>query len=164
MSILIKGMEMPKSCDECRFFDWHKGMGNFCNIDESIKYKAHFGKDFEVMMEKIGDCPLIEVPPHGRLIDADALTGQMERNLWAIEDKAEKELGFDETLRRGMQYGHAVCLDAVNATPTIIEAEDDYSCSTCRFNPPSSCDGKPCTVCDTSDPLMNCYQKAEVDE
>jgi hypothetical protein len=46
----------------------------------------------------------------------------MERNLWAIEDKAEKELGFDETLRRGMQYGHAVCLDAVNAAPTIIPA------------------------------------------
>ena len=48
----------------------------------------------------------------------------MERNLWAIEDKAEKELGFDETLRRGMQYGHAVCVDAVNAAPTILEAEE----------------------------------------
>ena len=70
-----------------------------------------------------GNCPLVPGPSHRRLIDADALTTQMERNLWAIEDKAEKELGFNETLRRGMQYGHAVCVDAVNAAPTIIPAE-----------------------------------------
>ena len=67
----------------------------------------------------------VPVPEHGRLIDADALKGQMERNLWAIEDKAEKELGFDETLRRGMQYGHAVCIGAVNDAPTIIHADKE---------------------------------------
>ena len=65
------------------------------------------------------------IPDRGRLVDADALTGNMERNLWAIEDKAEKELGFDETLRRGMQYGHAVCVDAVNAAPTVIPADKE---------------------------------------
>ena len=67
----------------------------------------------------------VPVPDHGRLIDGDDVTAQMERNLWAIEDKAEKELGFDETFRRGMQYGHAVCVDAVNAAPTIIPADKE---------------------------------------
>ena len=67
----------------------------------------------------------VEVPEHGRLGDLDALAGRMQRNLFEIEDKAEKELGFDETLRRGMQYGHAVCVDAVNDAPTIIPADYD---------------------------------------
>ena len=29
----------------------------------------------------------------------------------------------------------------------------------CKFWPPSSSDGKPCSVCDTSEPFLNCYQK-----
>ena len=37
-------------------------------------------------------------------------------------------------------------------------------CADCRWSPPSSFDGKPCTYCDTDDPLMNCYQKSEVSE
>lgn len=74
-----------------------------------------------------------KVSSHGRLIDADALTEQMERNLWVIEDKAEKELGFDETLRRGMQYGHAVCLDAVNDA-AVIFAPQIVHCCECEYN------------------------------
>lgn len=27
----------------------------------------------------------------------------------------------------------------------------------CKYWPPSSSDGKPCSVCDTSDPFLNCY-------
>ena len=27
----------------------------------------------------------------------------------------------------------------------------------CKHWPPSAKDGKPCSVCDTSEPLMNCY-------
>ena len=46
MSVLIRGIEMPKNCFTCRF------------------------KNLEICYE---GCPLIEVPPHGRLIDADAL-------------------------------------------------------------------------------------------
>ena len=38
-----------------------------------------------------------------------------------------------------------------------------WECDTCRFYPPSSCDGKPCTQCDTTNPLTSCYQKGEHD-
>lgn len=113
MSILIKGMEMPKKIEQGLVVEFAEG------IDGKRYARLHhyrYGAQTDWL-------EAVTVLPHGRLIDADALTKQMERNLWAIEDKAEKELGFDETLRRGMQYGHAVCLDAVNDAPTIIEAE-----------------------------------------
>ena len=32
-------------------------------------------------------------------------------------------------------------------------------CETCVYYPPSCLDGKPCCVCDPSDPLLNCYQE-----
>lgn len=54
MSIFIKDMEMPKSCDTCFLSKW-----DTCN------------ERFYCMFD---DCPLVEVPaPHGNLIDTDAL-------------------------------------------------------------------------------------------
>jgi hypothetical protein len=57
MAVLIEGMEMPKSCKECKFW----------SITSCIaSYQG----------EK--SCPLIKVQePHGRLIDADALNYTM---------------------------------------------------------------------------------------
>ncbi len=39
----------------------------------------------------------------------------------------------------------------------------DYPCETCRHGPPSSFGGKPCCVCDTSNPLTNCYDPREAE-
>ena len=68
MSILIKGMEMPRNCWECKFsseYDVVNGTALGCLITMKTKEKD---------LKPIPDwCPLIEVPPHGRLIDADAL-------------------------------------------------------------------------------------------
>ena len=56
MSILIKGMAMPKGCNECAQF-WC----DHCRIHNTT-----------VTLKRHEDCPLIEIPtPHGRLIDAD---------------------------------------------------------------------------------------------
>ena len=53
MSILIRGMEMPKNCDVCFMCD-------------ACEYSMPLEK-------RLTDCPLIEVPmSHGRLIDEDA--------------------------------------------------------------------------------------------
>lgn len=72
MSILIKGMKMPKNCNECKFGTWS-------NLHQTAACKRH---DFEPCfkdysreyMEKRADfCPLVEVPaPHGDLIDIDS--------------------------------------------------------------------------------------------
>ena len=120
MSVLIPGIEMPKRCGECPLSLY----------PHSPCWKNGGALDWE---NRPNWCPLVPVPPHGRLIDADVLAEQMERNLWAIEDKAEKELGFDETLRRGMQYGHAVCLNAVNDAAVIIVPQIVHCCE-CEYN------------------------------
>lgn len=71
MSVLIKNMEMPQNCGECKFFAWKRGVGTHCAIDDSITFHPTlYGLD--VRYEKNGNCPLVPVPPHGRLIDADA--------------------------------------------------------------------------------------------
>ena len=56
MGILIKGMEMPKSCLECPLLD------NFM-----CKCKLH-DKEYRSWNEEYDHCPLTELPPHGRLI------------------------------------------------------------------------------------------------
>ncbi len=113
MSILIKGMEMPKNCNECKFGTWS-------NLHQTAACKRH---DFEPCfkdhsreyMDKRADfCPLVEVPaPHGDLIDRDALNiGEYERE---DDDGGTLEISIGGLL----SLYHKV-IDA----PTVIEAED----------------------------------------
>ena len=118
MGVYIKGIQMPK---ESRL-----------TLQISADGAVYVVNSCSITAETY-TTDAVPVPAHGRLIDADALKGRMERNLWAIEDKTEKELGFDETLRRGMQYGHAVCLDAVNDT-TVILGPIIVHCCECEYN------------------------------
>ena len=62
MSVLIKGMEMPKTCYDCIFYG-----GLECSL-------TGFDAD-----RKSRHCPLVELPPHGRLIDGDILQGQIKK-------------------------------------------------------------------------------------
>lgn len=71
MSILIKGMEMPKSCVICPFMTTNDDLSV-----EDYRYMycgfpgiGEFVTDYEATRHP--DCPLVPVPPHGRLIDAD---------------------------------------------------------------------------------------------
>ena len=67
MSVLIKGMEMPKRCEKCPFciVNRHdRGDDSLCRlINKEV---------FTFMRSLPQDCPLIPVPPHGDLIDKDA--------------------------------------------------------------------------------------------
>lgn len=106
MSIYIKGMEMPKSCGECRF-------AGVCGV-----HKAEEWPDLEsiIFNDVIGidgvrdpDCPLTHVQKHGRLIDADALFEEVYK-VWGIEYDA----GECNTL-----------MGFINDAPTVIPAEDE---------------------------------------
>lgn len=70
MSILIKGMKMPKCCDDCDFIQ--HGVGEWCYITE---------KNLPC------DCPLIELPDHGDLVDADEVmkTASEMAEYWETE-------------------------------------------------------------------------------
>ena len=100
MSILITGMEMPTSCDMCWALD---DCGDYprCRITDEQR-----GYNFPVREKRMDECPLIPVPPHGRLIDADAL-----------------QVDMTEIVASGM-YGEEDCIDAVIEAPTVIPAEE----------------------------------------
>ena len=68
MSVLIRGMEMPTSCGECKFFAWKRGVGQHCAVDDRITFHATID-GMDVAYERNGNCPLVPVPDHGRLID-----------------------------------------------------------------------------------------------
>lgn len=91
MSILIKGMEMPKSCGNC-FFDTH------CDNWRLRNWGA----------PPPDDCPLVPVPPHGRLIDADALM------------KSDRMVG--KLMMFGGEYVYTQA--EIDRAPTIIPAEE----------------------------------------
>ena len=67
MSVYIPGMEMPTSCSNCVLcacYKESKGEVYRCDITmRPVKY-------FEVRLD---NCPLVPVPPHGRLGDLDKL-------------------------------------------------------------------------------------------
>lgn len=91
MSVLIKGLEMPKHCWQCPFHD---------DVDDCILLNQS-GMKVWGETKRLDDCPLIEVPKHGRLIDADALN-------------------YSHTDLAG---NHLVYLVDIEASPTIIESE-----------------------------------------
>ena len=79
MSVLIKGVKLPKSCFGCHLFklDDHD---LWCIANHYAGYCRVLSKyidENKFVNERHPDCPLIEVhTPHGRLIDADELANK----------------------------------------------------------------------------------------
>lgn len=98
--IYIPGMEIPTSCSECAFVtQYYDGGCDVCCLLDT--YASKHGT--------LDDCPLIPVPDHGRLIDADALVLPTNLNDW----------------NSVVEYVHNItdCWKAIDNAPTIIEAE-----------------------------------------
>ena len=73
MSVLIKGMKMPKGCDDCEKLFW----SNFRQVYACWLTKTAIAVT-DVTKERNKDCPLVEIPtPHGRLIDVDDVKSKM---------------------------------------------------------------------------------------
>ena len=106
MTILIKGMEMPKSCNACQMLEGYNDDG-LCHaasrwLDDDKYWLWYQYPEGDIDDSKPANCPLIEVPtPHGRLIDADALNNEYYKSPSFLN----------------------LCY-AINAAPTIIEAEE----------------------------------------
>lgn len=95
MSILIKGMGMPESCEDCsaQIID-PTGGASGCAVNHSIILRKRGERRPAV-------CPLVEVPKHGRLVDIDAVNPMR-----CPQSIAEMRKWIDEM-------------------PTIIEAEEE---------------------------------------
>ena len=101
MGIYLPNMEMPKDCNHCRF----SGFGGLRN--ERIVCMFTGSNDYLNQQERFSDCPLIEVLPHGDLIDRDALCKHIEDlsdNMWTNNFGVSEQRLFD--------------------APTVIEAEE----------------------------------------
>ena len=100
MSVLINGMEMPKSCGNCYMFSF---------LSDSCRITNHVTKEMNDKMfdRRFDDCPLIEVPePHGRLIDADAIP--------------YKKIMYDDD-----DFYYGVTKPYIDRIPTVIPASEE---------------------------------------
>lgn len=96
--ILIKGMKIPSDCDSCFI------PGSFCplwiNTDVGSRHP---------------DCPLIELPPHGRCIDADEMFVE-----FVMEGQKSKRYKLGEKWELNGEEIRSV----ISRLPTIIPAEE----------------------------------------
>ena len=71
MSVLIRGMEMPQKCGQCNLY--HAEHPMHCMVVEGHRtVGAPYG------MPRPDWCPLIEIPPHGDLVDRDDLIAEYD--------------------------------------------------------------------------------------
>lgn len=94
--IVIRNMEMPKSCfssvhEHCPFFGDCTALRRFCDNHSNLEIIN------TICIERMVDCPLIVLSPHGRLIDADKLR---------------------------MKYEYGTERKKVDAAPTVLEATE----------------------------------------
>ena len=101
MSILIKGAKMPKSCGECQ-----STLGLFSSKCPLFKdFPKKFDYDPEIGNKgRYDGCPLVEVPPHGRLID-------------------ENEILKHQDMVADCSVEMFVSVDDISDAPTVIESE-----------------------------------------
>lgn len=112
MSFIIKGKEPPKCCEECMFF---KKKIRFPDYSVSCLLDATPPEPWPLRYEQRGACcPMIEIPAHGRLIDADALSA------YDSEDFNKSFAKDDATV----QWIHLFMQNRIASAPTIIPAED----------------------------------------
>ena len=106
--ILIKNMDMPKSCEECALYD-----EDYCECRRETDL-------LERTMTRENGCPLVEVKPHGRLIDIDKLK----------KDAFEKGVDVALTLR---DEGTVIActaiplkqfFDLMDEQPTVLEVTE----------------------------------------
>lgn len=99
MSVLIRGMEKPDDCGKCPFLNLNGEFCQFARVDAVPE-----------------DCPLVEVQPHGRLVDADELKEEITEE--AINLRMNGLKGTPRSTEN-----HRWAIDRLDEAPTIIEAE-----------------------------------------
>lgn len=101
--ILIKGAEKPDHCLLC--FAFRDGI---CAVAKK-----------EVVLSKGVQewCPLVEIPPHGRLIDADKLLERIKRDLDTACIFDDEEAAYQSAVEDAEFI--------IDCAPTVIEREEE---------------------------------------
>ena len=118
MGVYIKDMEMPGSCIQCKL--WY--LIPLADTYEDIcRVTGHRVNPYH----RADDCPLVEIPLHGRLIDADAISKHKYATIppYRKEYSDGKPKSEDEVI--AFKFGWNDAIDAIVANaPTIIPAEE----------------------------------------
>ena len=111
MSILIKGMEMPKDGAFVEVLIWADGHVTQTGDSFLAENGRHYYQPCDWKYFSA-----VPVPPHGRLIDADVL-----------EERCRRRANDDWNRHTGTSWGYAYLEfeNDVEDAPTIIEAEAD---------------------------------------
>lgn len=104
--IYIPGMEMPKCCYDCELIDIVTSCPHY-----DLPSEAYCQIDY-IRKRRDKDCPLIAVPDHGRLIDADALKERLKTAMPTYP------------LSGCRTYADTNIPWYINNAPTIIESEE----------------------------------------
>ena len=135
MSLLIRGANMPKNCAVCPLERDVFGCAVCCGKADGDRigtpiYEADLpSTDFEE--RRPSWCPLVEVPPHGRLIDADAYCVEMKKRqdavaAWRDDIKSGGGYGTELYFRSdSVLSGFIEAKLTMDKIPTIIEAEGE---------------------------------------
>lgn len=103
MSVLIKGMEMPTRCCECRLSTCHSFKERpLCDV--LVEYMSYG----EWEAKRLDNCPLVTIPPHGDLIDRDAAA-----------EKIWDDMRFPSNLANAQFF-----VNELREMPTIIPSEE----------------------------------------
>lgn len=103
MGVYIKGMRMPPRCGRCDLCIQEFDNGTFDHYECCITAAI-----IDNLGEKMDDCPLVPVPPHGRLGDLDRLADSFEPSDFWNSDAGDNCFA---------------AIHIVHSAPTIIEAE-----------------------------------------
>ena len=106
MNVIIKSFAVPHNCRWCSFSECYftrDAIRCYCRALE-----REVGTVDNIWEKRYDGCPLVELPTHGRLIDADAL-------IIALMDEGIESIQMDDW--KEIQQ-------AVMDAPTIIEAEN----------------------------------------
>ena len=121
MSIIVKNMQMPKDCRECRMMEYHERTGKtWCKPADGLLADTYR----PIMYDGRPDwCPLVELPEHhADLIDRDALKNAVLK--WMPPDpcgKEEMEYPFETDICVSM-------MQEIEEQPVVIEAEGAEEC------------------------------------
>ena len=113
--VFIKGMEMPTSCFQCEFRTKIDPDNLMCIISQKT-----FEDRFYHIEHRDESCPLVPVPDHGRLIDADALWKE-EKSADALHKLRPK--GESVIYDAGFLAGYRAAAQIASKMPTIIPKE-----------------------------------------
>lgn len=96
--LLIKGLEMPSECEFCPMCEDIGGLG--CRVNHLVILRRHG-------QARPSWCPLVEVPAHGRLVDADLL---YDKWMWGSTDRTAE----------------TKCIELIDLSlaPTVLEASE----------------------------------------